>query len=205
MAVATARRPTPAAALPAGPAAPERASGRGSSVVGMAVFVAADAMLLVGLLAAYFGVRAEAFRWPPAGVHLDYYLPTMVTFTATLSAVSAGWAIHAVRWNDRRHVLTALALTAGFGLAMANGLWFVDDRAGFAASTHAYATLFLTLNVYNLVNIFVGIAVLFVAALRAGAGHLDRRDHDLLTVAVGFWEYVVVAWTTTFVIVWLFR
>src|SRR5207302_1549295 len=112
MAVATARRPTPAAALPAGPAAPERARGRG------------------------------------------------------------------------RHVLTALALTAGFGLAMANGLWFVDDRAGFAASTHAYATLFLTLNVYNLVNIFVGIAVLFVAALRAGAGHLDRRDHDLLTVAV---------------------
>jgi len=205
MAVATAPRAGATAAVPAGPAAAERPSGRGSSAVGMAVFAAADAMLFVGLLAAYFAVRAEAFRWPPAGVHLDYYLPTMVTFTAVLSSVSAAWAMHANRWNDRRHVLTALLLTAGFGLAMANGLWFVNDRAGFAASKHAYATLFLSLNVFSLANVLVGLAVLAVAALRTGAGHFNRRDHDFLSAAVGFWEFVVLVWTTSFTVVWLFR
>ena len=205
MAVATAPRTPSAPALPAPAAESRRPSGRGSSVLGVAVVIAIDAMFLGGLLAAYFAVRAEAFRWPPQGVHLDYYVPTTITLTAFMSAVTAQWAIHAIRWNDRRHALVALLVTAGLGLAMVNAEWFVGSRAGFSAAKHAYATLFLSLNLYQLANALVGVAVLVVAALRTGAGHFDRHDHDMITVSVAFWQWVNSAWVAFFVIVWLFR
>ena len=52
-------------ALPGEPAALEQPRPRGISPLAMGLFVAGDFMVLGGLVAALYALRAEAFVWPP--------------------------------------------------------------------------------------------------------------------------------------------
>src|SRR5436190_8887001 len=98
-------------ALPGESAALELPRPRGISPLAMGLFVAGDFMLLGGLVAALYALRAEAFVWPPKGVSLGTYLPSMVAITIIMSAVTIQWAVWGIRRNDQRTCLVALGFT----------------------------------------------------------------------------------------------
>ncbi len=183
-------------ALPAGADSPTPA-GRphGTTLLGMKLFLAADAMVLVSLLVAYFTIKGSSPAWPARGVQLGTYLPTTITITASMAAASMAWMVVATRRNDQRNAFAAGVLTVVLGVAMANAQWYAIDNANFAASDHAYGTLYCVLLGFHLAHVIAGIVMVMVVAGQSLAGHYGSDDHEPLSAAAWFWQYTNVVLT----------
>ena len=168
--------------------------GRGLSVaLGTRLAMVADLMVLVALLAAYFGVKSGSASWPPPRTSADTYIPTVITVTAVLSAFSIQWALYAVRRNDQRNVAMALGLTVLFALAMANAEWAaLGVKWGVPSS--AYGTFYYLLYGYHLVHLLVAVPILVLVAGRALGGHFSRESHETLRATASFWHGANFVW-----------
>jgi heme/copper-type cytochrome/quinol oxidase subunit 3 len=203
MAVATAPRRAAAPATVTATAYDERDHAKSPVVVGAALAVVADAMVLGGLLAAYFGLRASSFEWPPKGVSHGTYLPAVITLTVLMGVASVQWAAYALRRGDRRNCLIGLAMTMTFGLAIANGEWYGFGRSGFGISKHAYGTLHDALIGFHLVNVLVAVVLLGVVFVHALAGASDDDRPGAVQAIALFWHFTTVAWLVIFSILYL--
>jgi len=181
--------------LPAGPAVsrvPEPATG--ATVLGTKLLVAAEAMLLGALVIAYFAIKGGAGRWPPKGVRLSTYLPSIITITAAMSAFSVQWALYAIRRNDQRNAAIGAVLTFGFGLAIVNADAYILTRAGFGVAKHAYGTLFFALIGFHMAHVVITGLVLMVIGGRALAGHFSAENHEPVRAGAILWQFGNVAW-----------
>jgi len=178
-------------AITAGDAPAEPLAPRGVSNVATAILVSGEAMVLFGLVAAYYAVRAQAFKWPPVG--LGTYLPSMVAVTVVLAAITVQWAIWAIRHNDQRTTLAALGLTIFFAFAVLNGQWYQLAHLKFGPGASTYGTFVYVLTGFHMVNVIAGIVVLVAVFVRAVGGEFSADDHDTLTAAAIFWQFANVA------------
>jgi heme/copper-type cytochrome/quinol oxidase subunit 3 len=192
-AVSTAAAPLvlPTGAPVAGPPGRPR---RGTGTIGTLLFVTADAMVLAALLATYVTIKAGSAAWPPKGVHVGTYIPTMITVTAIMSAFSVQWGVFAARRNDGRNAVMALILTVFLGISIANLEWLAFVRAGFGFKAHTYATLYYLLIGYHLFHLIAAIVLALVLAFRTVAGHFSTDRHDPLRAGAVFWQYTNVVW-----------
>ena len=187
---------TPALPAGAGASAPPSGLPRGTTRLGMLLVVAADSMALVTLLVAYFTIRGGSPKWPAAGVQVGTYIPTVLTITAAMSALSVAWVLFAVRHNDQRNAFAAALLTVVLGLAMANAQWYAMTNANFGPGDHAYGTLYHLLLGYHLAHLLAGLVMVGVVAAQTLAGHYSREDHEPVRAAALFWQYGNVVWFT---------
>ena len=194
-----------APALPAGAGAPTAPNGlpRGTTRLGMLLLLAADAMVLVTLVVAYFTIRGGSPKWPAAGVSVGTYIPTVLTITAVMTAMSVGWMLFAVRHNDQRNSFAAALLTVVLGLAMANAQWYAMTNAKFGPGDHAYGTLYHLFLGYHLAHLLAGLVIVGVVAAQTLAGHYSREDHEPVRAAALFWQYGNVAWFTVLTVLFL--
>lgn len=191
--------PSPAGSVPAVPSAagteaPTRRDPRSPNVLGVLLFVVADAMALAALLALYFGIKNGSSRWPPSGVSVGTYIPTVITITAVLSFFSAQWGYFSVRRNDPRNAAVGMALTVIFGLAIANLEWQAFVRAGFSVDDHAYGTLYFLLIGYHMAHVLAATVLLALVAMRALAGHFSASDYEPVRAVTIFWHYSGAVW-----------
>jgi cytochrome c oxidase subunit 3 len=183
--------------LPTGEALPGPVPGRprrGTTTIGTLLFITADAMVLGAMVAVYFAIKDGSAAWPPKGVHVGTYIPTMLTITAVMSAFSVQWGVFAARRNDGRNAAMALGLTLFLGLAMANLEWLTFVRSGFGFNDHTYGTLYDLLIGYHLVHLLAAVVVVLVLAFRTVAGHFSGDRHDALRAGALFWQYSNVVW-----------
>jgi cytochrome c oxidase subunit III len=192
--------------LPTGEPLPGPVPGRprrGTSTIGALLFVTADAMVLAAVVAVYLGIKEGATTWPPSGVSVSTYLPTMITITALMSGFSVQWGIFAARRNDGRNASMALVLTLFLGLAVANLEWLTFVRTGFGFNDHTYGTLFDILTGYHLLHLLVAIVIVLVLAFRTMAGHFTDDRHDALRAGAVFWQYTNVVWFVVVTVLFL--
>jgi heme/copper-type cytochrome/quinol oxidase subunit 3 len=183
--------------LPTGQPLPGPVPGRprrGTSTIGTLLLITADVMVLGAMVAVYFAIKEGATTWPPKGVHVGTYSPTMITITAIMSGFSVQWGTFAARRNDGRNAVMALVLTLFLGLAMANLEWLSFVRSGFGFNDHVYGTLYDVLIGYHLLHLLAAIVVLLVLAFRTMAGHFSGDRHDALRAGALFWHYTNVVW-----------
>ena len=166
-----------------------------------AILVAGEAMILAGLVAAYYAVRAQSFKWPPVG--LGTYLPSIVAVTMIMTAVTIQWAIWAIRHNDQRTCLAALGVTIFFAFAILNGQWYQLAHLKFGVSAHTYGTFVYLLTGFHMVNVIAGIVVFVAVLVRAVGGEFSADDHDTLTAAAIFWQFVNVAGLVAYSVLFL--
>lgn len=183
--------------LPTGAPLPGPVPGRprrGTTTIGTLLFVTADAMVLGAMLAVYFAIKAGSSAWPPKGVHVGTYIPTMITITAVMSAFSVQWGVFAARRNDGRNAAMALGLTVFLGISIANLEWLTFVRSGFGFKAHTYGTLYDLLIGFHLVHLIAAMVVVLVLAFRVLAGHFTVDRHDALRAGAVFWQYSNVIW-----------
>jgi len=188
-------------AITAGDAPIEATAPRGVSNVATAILVAGEAMILAGLVAAYYAVRAQSFKWPPVG--LGTYLPSIVAVTMIMTAVTIQWAIWAIRHNDQRTCLAALGVTIFFAFAILNGQWYQLAHLKFGVSAHTYGTFVYLLTGFHMVNVIAGIVVFVAVLVRAVGGEFSADDHDTLTAAAIFWQFANVAGLVAYSVLFL--
>lgn len=177
---------------------------RGTTMLGMLLVVMADAMVLAGLMAAWYVIKGQTLSWPPKGVQIDTYMATVVTITSAMSSFSAAWAVSAAKRNDQRSAGVAVILTVVLGLAMVNALWYNLTHLEFGVATHAFGTLYHLLIGYVLVHVALAVVAFFVAGARAVAGQLGARNHDPMRAAGALWHYTTAAWSVIVVSVFVF-
>jgi cytochrome c oxidase subunit III len=188
-------------ALEAGDAPVEAPHPRGVSNVATGLLVAGDFMVLVGLIAGYYAVRAQSFTWPPVG--LGTYLPTMIALTMAMTAVTIQWAIWSIRRNDQRTCLAALGITIFFALAVLNGQWYALAHLKFGPGASTYGTFVYILTGFHMVNVIAGIVVLGAVLGRTVGGEFSADDHDTLTSAAIFWQFCNVAGLVAYAVLFL--
>lgn len=183
--------------LPSGEPLPGPVPGRprrGTTTIGTLLFITADLMVLGAMVAVYFAIKAGSSAWPPKGVQVGTYIPTMITVTAIMSAFSIQWALYAARRNDGRNATMALILTLFLGVSIANLEWLTFVRTKFGFNDHTYGTLYDLLIGYHVFHLVAAIVVVLLLAFRTLAGHFTVDRHDSLRAGAIFWQYSNVIW-----------
>lgn len=171
---------------------------------GTLLFIVADSMLLLGIIAAYFTVKHGSASWPPVGVSVGTYVPTTVSITVVMSLFSAQWAVFSIRGNDQRNAAIALAFTVFLGVAAANAELQELARIGFGIGDHAYGTFYYVLSVYYVVHVIAAAVMLVLLAGRCVAGHFSNEHHDPLRAGVVFWHFTVAVWLVIVTVLFVF-
>jgi heme/copper-type cytochrome/quinol oxidase subunit 3 len=173
------------------------------AVIGMALFVATEAMLFAGLVSAYLVLRSQAGVWPPPG---QPRLPIALTAVSTLLLLASGaaaWRACAA-WRERgksaaiEKLRLAAALGAGF-LAIQGYEWARLLHYGLATSSVYAGTFYATVGVHAL-HVVVALVLLLwgIGALARGAlGHAGLRALRI------YWLFVVAVWPILYLAVYL--
>jgi heme/copper-type cytochrome/quinol oxidase subunit 3 len=165
-----------------------------SSVLGMLIFVIAEAMLFAGLVSAFMIVRASAPIWPPPG---QPRLPIGATALNTAALLASGVAVwlaqRAFRREPpaaRRPLLAGIALGAAF-VVFQGVEWVRLIGQGLTLTSSTHGGFF-----YLIVGLHALHAIAAIAALAWAGWLLSRSQLRQTTFAAVqiFWYFVVGLW-----------
>ena len=163
-----------------------------SSVTGMVLFVASEAVFFAAFLGIYATSYAAVKVWPPAGITSpSLVLPTVGVVVLLTSGAAMGQAMRlAHRAEYPRSVLpwlaTALALAVAFGILL--GIGYADIP--FGVGQGIYESLFYMIIGLELAHVVGGAVLLAVVLARAWSGELALRRDPVQSAAI-YWYFVV--------------
>lgn len=191
----------------AGLAAPQLSRPR-SQLVGTLFACVATFMVFISVVGIYIAersaARAQGTEWfPPDSIGLG---PSgFVFWTLVLSAFTVQWAVQAIKTDDRTNAYIALALTALFGAAIFNQLWFIIGDSGFALSANTAQFLFFLINGMFIVVLIAAVVFVAFTCLRALAGQFGPRNYQSVASAAMFWHMVVLMWSIVYYLIYITR
>ncbi len=167
-------------------------------LVGTSFSVGAVLMYFGGLLGIYLSERADFLKsssdssWIPAGTDIQLAAPTVVLWTLFFSIATMQWAVYSTRRNDRRHALMALALTALFGVAVINQMFFIISQMDLAIEGGSRAApLIYTLLGSYIAALVAALIFLLVAVLRNLSGESTAHNSQIVSSAAVFWDALI--------------
>ena len=180
---------------------------------GMMLFIASEVMFFVAWFWAYFDaslyaneavmtarVVATGGQWPPVGIEsLDpLHLPLFNTITLLLSGTTVTWAHHALLHNDRKGLLTGLALTIILGMIFSYVQYYEYAHAPFAFAGSIYGSTFFMATGFHGFHVIVGTIFLIVCLIRAALHQFTPEHHFGFEAAAWYWHFVDVVWLFLF-------
>lgn len=175
--------------------------------LGMAVVLAATAMLFFGLIGAYLVFRYGSTTWPPPGLPR---LPLFVTWINTVVLLTSGLAMQgarvAVRRDDTRALVSRLRLTAALGatfLLIQGSEWVRLIHHGLKLSSSTYGATFYTLVGLHGLHVFGAVVALVLVARRARAGRFSSSSHVGIDLTQMYWTFVLALWVLLFIVLYL--
>lgn len=165
-------------------------------LVGVALATGGAAVLLLTLIALYARLRADVLAggdtWLPEEANLQLTPGSMGMVTLSMAAITAAWAVHALRNFDRPHAYLALGTTVLLGAAFINGAVFGWQQLGLGIDDSTQALLIYTITGLHVAMVGVGLLFLTVMSFRALGGQLTGRAAEGLSAAALFWYVTIV-------------
>lgn len=175
------------------PSEDERAArGVSSSVMGMTIFVASEAVFFM----AFFGVYASSFVaenvWPPKQIPLPaLVIPTVGVIVLFLSGLFLSGALLSInRPGYPRGSLLWLTATAVAALGFLALLLVTFQDVGFGIKDGIYASLFYVVTGLEVAHVVGGLALFLMVFGRGLAGDLALRRDPLQAAAI-YWYFVI--------------
>jgi heme/copper-type cytochrome/quinol oxidase subunit 3 len=175
---------------------------RNLTTIATAVTLSGGLTLFASLIGAWFYIKNINPPWPPKGVKIDNYLGTMLSITALMAGVTVEWAVYAIRKEDKSQSAFALGITAVFGLAILNLLWYLGRTVGFGPGKSAFAVIFFALISASGFVFLTAIVVAIVAMARTLGRQMSPASHEMLRATAMYWHFAVVTWLSVWVTVW---
>ncbi|NJN48385.1 MAG: cytochrome c oxidase subunit 3 [Candidatus Competibacteraceae bacterium] len=135
-------------------------------------------------------------------------LPALNTLILLSSGVTVTWAHHALKEDNRKHLIWGLAATVGLG-----ALFVILQAIEYSHAMHdynltlqsgVYGSTFYMLTGFHGFHVTLGAVILAVVLLRAMRGHFTPEKHFAFEAAAWYWHFVDVVWLGLFVFVyWL--
>jgi cytochrome c oxidase subunit 3 len=170
--------------------------------LGMVIALGSWSMMFGALFFMYFGARARAPMWPPAGLpHLPVELPAVNTAVLFASSLALARGVRLLARGQRKALAPWVGASMVLGLAFVGlqlvvwrGLW----AQGLVPSTGSYGSLFYGLTALHAVHVAGGLVVLLVVFARALAGTYNEHNVVRVRVAAMFWHFVDAVWLLMF-------
>jgi cytochrome c oxidase subunit 3 len=179
---------------------------------GMMLFIASEVMFFVAFFWAYFHYAlypqhvsgAVEAIWPPKGILTfdPFGLPFLNTMILLLSGCTVTWAHHALLHNDRKSLITGLALTVALGLSFTFFQVVEYAEAPFKFTGGVYPSTFFLATGFHGFHVMVGTIFLAVCLVRAIKGHFTAQRHFGFEAAAWYWHFVDVVWLFLFVCIY---
>jgi heme/copper-type cytochrome/quinol oxidase subunit 3 len=177
-----------------------------SGILGMALFIATEAMFFVGLISAFLVLRAAALQWPPFD---QPRLPVLVTGVNTAILLASGWtmrrAVMALRLGESgpaRWIGVTTILGVVF-LSIQGFEWVRLVGFGLTTTSSLYGATFYTLvGIHGLHVASAVVALLVHLTLAAGGRYAAGDDARLMPMAM-YWYFVVAIWPLLYLLVYL--
>jgi cytochrome c oxidase subunit III len=175
-----------------------------NAVLGVLIFLGAEAMLFAGLISACLVLRAGSAAWPP----LDQpRLPVVVTAVNTFILLCSGytmWCAHAgIRrghTGELQRWLGVSALLGGIFLLVQGTEWVQLIRYGL---TGVYGGVFYTLIGCHGLHVIGALIAVLVVLRGTARGQYTVRSHAAVTACQLYWFFVVAVWPVLYVLVYL--
>jgi cytochrome c oxidase subunit 3 len=171
-------------------------------VLGMLIFVSAEAMFFAGLISAFSIIRAGTAVWPPAG---QPRLPFEQTALNTAALLASGaflyWARRRFRLGHaaaRRPLLAALALGAFF-VVFQGVEWVRLLGQGLTLTSSSLGSFFYLIVGMHAIHAVAALVLVGTAWWRIERGWLARSQ---LATAEVFWYFVVGVWPVLWLVVY---
>ena len=179
-------------------------SGASSSVMGMTLFVASEAVFFAAFFGVYLSSYAGAKTWPPTNVTApSIILPTVGVVLLLVSGLTMTFAVRRVSRPDypsgvATWLTATLALGVVFGVLVLVGL--VDLNFGIGKGI--YESLFYVLLGLELAHVAGGVALVGLVLARAGTGELALRRDPVQAAAI-YWFFVVALGVFIYVVLYV--
>lgn len=174
-----------------------------SGVLGMLIFVIAEAMLFAGLISAFAIIRASSLTWPPPG---QPRLPIEATAFNTALLLASGVALWVARRRFRRDRASARApLWAAVGLGttfvvLQGTEWISLIGQGLTLTSSTLGAFFYLIVGLHALHAVGAIGLLAYTGARLRRGWLAQSQ---LATAEVFWYFVVGLWPILYAVVYL--
>lgn len=175
-----------------------------STVTGMTLFVASEAVFF----AAFFGVYASSYTasstWPPARVAAPSLLvPTIAVAVLLASAVCMAVGLRTLHRPGYPRTLGPWLAATGTGAAVFTALTAIGlVQLNMSIGAGIYETLFYTLLGLELAHAVGGMALLGLVGVRAWTGELALRRDPVQAAAI-YWYFVVGLGAVMYVVLYL--
>jgi len=176
-----------------------------SSVTGMVLLVASEAVFFAAFLGIYAVSYTAAKVWPPAGTETPSLgVPTVGVVVLLVSGATMAQAMrHAHRPEYQRAAMlrwlaVALVCAVAFGVLTAIGYASLP----FSASQGIYQSLFYMIIGLELAHVVGGAVLLGVVMARTWTGELALRRDPIQATAI-YWYFVVVLGVVIYAVLYL--
>ncbi len=134
-------------------------------------------------------------------------LPALNTLILLTSGVTVTWAHHALKKDNRKHLIMGLALTValGFLFVFLQAIEYKEAyHTGLTLGSGIYGSTFFMLTGFHGLHVTLGAIMLTVMLFRSMRGHFTSKNHFAFEAAAWYWHFVDVVWLGLFIFVyWL--
>ena len=190
---------------PSGPAGDRaRAPAIPHAVIGMILFVMAEAMLFAGLISAFQIMRSSAMVWPPAG---QPRLPIGETALNTAALLASGFFLWRARGayqrGDRASMSRPMWLSLGLGcfFVLFQGVeWALLIREGLTLTSSRMGSFFYLIIGIHALHAIGALGLLGYTCVRLQRGFITS---GLFGASLVLWAFVVGVWPVLYGVVYL--
>jgi len=134
-------------------------------------------------------------------------LPALNTLILLSSGVTVTWAHHALKQDNRKHLILGLFLTVtlGFLFVFLQATEYREAfHTGLTLKSGIYGSTFFMLTGFHGLHVTLGAIMLTVMLFRSMRGHFTPKNHFAFEAAAWYWHFVDVVWLGLFIFVyWL--
>jgi heme/copper-type cytochrome/quinol oxidase subunit 3 len=178
--------------------------GSSSSVLGMTLFVASEAMFFAAFFGAYFTIYAAALVWPPLGIPIpDLLIPSIATGLLVTSGLTMQMGVAAARKGRIRRLNASLGITILLGVAFLILQTIDYSGMGFGIHDGSYASLFYIMTGLHMAHVIGGVLFLILVFVQSRTGQLSIERHEPVEAAAIYWHFVDIVWVGLFVIFYI--
>ena len=172
---------------------------------GIFVFLAAEAMIFLGLFAAYLTFRAVAPEWPPVGTpRLELLLPGINTIILVASSFVIHKADDSIKQDDVKGMRLWFAITAAMGAVFLVGQLYEYFHLEFGLTDSLFASTFYVLTGFHGLHVTFGLGLILAVLWRSRReGHYSSQSHFGIEAAEIYWHFVDVVWIVLFILLYL--
>jgi cytochrome c oxidase subunit 3 len=190
-----------------GPPEANQSSRIDRQTLGILLFIVSEVMLFGAFFASYFFLRVVVHppAWPPHPFELPVSVAGMNTAILFSSSFTVHFALESIRRGNRNGMKLGLAATWLLGATFLFIQLNEYVHIGFSARDGSFGSIFYALTGLHGAHVFVGLALLTFANIRAWRGHFgpDAEDHLGVEVVGIYWHFVDVMWLIVFTTVYV--